>query len=124
MEDERRHVAGVDVDQVTARSSSAMNRRNELGDQLGAADDRVEPLDGAGDLEIARDPHAQADVDVAHLESGRQSVPGGVGDRDVDDLLRDRDEVVEVAADDLGRARAAAMSKPAYCGTRLGRIDP
>ena len=46
----------------------------------------VQPLDRAHDLEVAAEAHAQAHVDVAHLERRRQAVARDVGDRDAHDL--------------------------------------
>ncbi len=66
-------------------------------------DDLVQPLHGAHDLQIARETHAQAHVDVAHLQSRRQAVTGDVGDREAENLVGDRNQIVEVAADRLHR---------------------
>ena len=68
-------------------------------------DDPVQALDGARDLEVALDRHAESRVHVAHLERGRQAVAGSVGDRDPEDPVGDRDEVEVVAAHELRRRR-------------------
>jgi len=61
-------------------------------------DDPVHALDGAHDLEVARQAHAQPHVDVAHLQRGGQAMAGDVGDRQAEDLVGDRDVVEERAA--------------------------
>src|ERR1051326_2029152 len=63
----------------------------------------IQLLHRPDDLEIAVGRHPQTHVDVADDQRGREAVTGAVGDREAEDIVSDRDEVVEIAADDLRR---------------------
>ena len=102
-EDEREIVAGVAVDEDAPCFELAIEQRNELRRQPAAMDDVIELLHRPDDLEIAIGRHAQPHVDVAHDERGRQAMPRSVSDCQAEDVVGDRDEVVEVSAHDLGR---------------------
>ena len=68
--------------------------------------DVIELFESADDFEIAIGGHAQAHINVTHNESRRQAVAGTVGDCDSQNIVGDRDEVIEISADDLRRHRA------------------
>ena len=113
---------GVDVDENAVELELAVEHRHEAAGQRALVDDVVHPLDRAHDLEVAREAHAQPHVDVAHLEGGRQAVAGDVGDRESEDLLGHRDEVVEVPPHRLHRIGAAGQVEVAVDG-RAARQD-
>ena len=117
-------VPGVDVHEAAVVLDLAVEERDEARRQPRLVDDAVQALDRAHDLEVALDRHAQARVDVAHLEGRRQAVARGVGDRDAEDAVGDRDEVEVVAARRAppGVVNPAISSEPRR-SARLGRID-
>ncbi len=109
-------MAGVDVDEDAVELELAVEHGHEAAGQRAAVDDPVHALDGAHDLEVARQAHAQPHVDVAHLQRGGQAMAGDVGDRQAEDLVGHRDVVEEVAADGLHRLRAAVHVEVAVAG--------
>src|ERR1051326_6302125 len=66
-------------------------------------DDVIQLLHRPDDLEIAVGRHPEAHVDVADHQRRGEAVSGPVGDGEAEDVVGDRDEIVEVAADDLRR---------------------
>ena len=98
-------MSGVDVEDLPVRLELGVEERDELRRQAALVEDPVQPLERPGDLQVAPDRHPEADVDVADEKGGEEAVPGGVGDRGAEAVVPDRDEVVEVAAHQLGRTR-------------------
>src|SRR5204862_6850523 len=84
-----------------------IEERHEFRRQPPAVNDVVELLDGAHDLEIAVRSHAQTHVNVADDQRGGKAVSRTVGNGKSENIVRDRDEVVEIAADDFGGNRPA-----------------
>ncbi len=63
-----------------------------------------------------RQGHAETGKNVPHLEGGGQAVAGGIGDDDIEDIVIEHDDVVEVAADDLGGDAAGGDLKVPWFG--------
>src|ERR1017187_7997779 len=102
MQMQGRRMARVHVDDVAVRLELAVEQRHELRRETALVQDAVQPLDRAGDLEVASDAHAQADVDVAHEKRREKAVARGVRDRRAEAQIAEREKIVEVAADGLG----------------------
>ncbi len=113
---ERRRMAGVDVDEDAVELELAVEQRHEAAGQRAAVDDAIHALDGAHDLEISRQAHAQTHVDVTHLQRGGQAMPRDVGDRQAEDLVGDRNVIEEITADGLHRHGAPVQVEVAIGG--------
>ncbi len=100
-------VARVDVHEVAVFLDLSVEERDESCGHARVVDDAVQLLHRPHDLEIPLDAHAQARVDVAHLQRGGQAVARGVSDGDAHDAFGDRYEIEEVAPDELRRIRVA-----------------
>ena len=111
--------------------------------ELDLAADRVEHQGQAGDEHVRRDVHAEHLVDVAedlagrdqpgrrvpqqrvragHHQRGRDALVGDVADDEHDPAVRQRDEVVEVAAHRAGRAveRGHVPARAGRAGSSAG----
>ena len=103
---QRRRMAGVEVDQVAVAVDLGEEERDVAADRRGVGQHPGEPIDDGDHLELQGHSHAQPDDHVPGLERRRQAVAGGVGDANGERVVAHPDEVVDVAADDLRGALA------------------
>ena len=97
----------IAVDEIAVGLDLAVKQRDEARGEGRAADHPVELFDRGGDAQAILDAHAQSDDGVPRLQRRGEAVAGRVGDGDAEGAGRDGDEVEQVAADLLGRYRAA-----------------
>ena len=110
-EQDRRLVAGVDVDQVPVALELGVEDAHEAARQPRAVDHPVELLEHVGDLELLLDPHPQPGHHVAHEQRRGQAVAARVADREPERALAEVVEVVEVAAHLVRRAPSARRAR-------------
>jgi hypothetical protein len=104
VEEQRRLVSGVDVDEVPVALELGIEDGDEAAGERAAVDDAVELGEDVRDLQLALEPHAQAGDHVAYQQRRGQAVPAGVADGQPQHVLVEDREIEEVAADLLRRA--------------------
>ena len=105
-EEQRRLVAGVDVDQVAGRLQLTVEHGHEAARQAAPVDHAVQLGEHRRHLQLPLDPHAKPRHQVPDEQRRGQAVAAGVADGDAEHLTVEGYEVEEVAPHLLRRHRA------------------